>query len=94
MVKVIDSDIVIRAYFKKHQERSQLKFADLKRIRYIAEPYINAYIDVTYSSLRRVQLIHKGAIKMDNVKMTIIGNRLRQVLKSEQYVALLLERYL
>lgn len=94
MVKVIDSEIVIKAYFKKHHERTQLKYAELKHIRYSAEPHVNAYIDVTYTSLRRVQIIHHGAIKMDNVQITIVGDSLRQVQESEKPVVALLEQYL
>lgn len=94
MVKVIDSDVVIRAYFKKHTEKTQIKYAELKHIRYSAEPLVDAYIDVTYSSLRRVQIIHHGAIKMDNVQITIVGDSLRQIQESERPVVALLEQFL
>ncbi len=94
MVKVIDSEVVIKAYFKKHREKNQLKYAELKHIRYIAEPHVDAYIDVTYTSLRRVQIMHHDKIRMDNVQITIVNDNLRQINESEKPLAALLERYL
>lgn len=94
MVKVIDSEVVIKAYFKKYREKNHLKYAELKRIRYTAEPHVNAYIDVTYTSLRRVQIVHHDKIRMDNVQITIVGDSLRHVNASEKPLADLLDRYL
>ena len=94
MVNVIDSEVVIKAYFKKHLERNQLKYAELKQIRYTAEPHVDAYIDVTYASLRRVQIMHHDKIRMDNIQITIVGDSLRQISDSEKPQAALLERYL
>lgn len=94
MVKVIDSEVVIKAYFKKYQDRSDLKYVELKHIRYSAEPKINAYIDVTYPSLRRVQIMHQDAIRMDNVKITLIGESIRQITEFERNDVELISRYL
>lgn len=94
MVKVIDSEVVIKAYFKKYRAKTQLKYADLKSIRYNAEPQLDAYIDITYTSLRRVQILHRGAISMDNVQITITGDSLRKVSECEQNDVKLLESYL
>lgn len=94
MVKVIDSEVVIKAYFRKHHEKKVLKYAELKSIRYNAEPNVDAYIDVTYSSLRRVQIMHRGAIQMDGVQITIVDDSLRKVQDSEQQDVALIEKFL
>lgn len=94
MVKVIDSEVVIRAYFSKYRERTQLKYAELKQIRYKAEPYMGFYIDVTYASLRRVQQLHRGDLTMDQVKITIVKDSLRVIRDAEKPVVKLLDKYL
>ena len=94
MVKVIDSEVVIKAYFKKYRTKTQLKYAELKNIRYNAEPKLGAYIDITYASLKRVQVLHRGAIAMDDVQITIIGDSLRKVSECEKRDVKLLESYL
>lgn len=41
MGSIIDSDIIIRSYFKKHQDKVHIRYAELKRIRYKAEPQLS-----------------------------------------------------
>lgn len=94
MVKVIDSEVVIRAYFNKYRERTELQYAELKRIRYKAEPYMGFYIDVTYTSLRRVQQLHRSDLTMDQVKITIVKDALRVIHEAERPVVKLLDKYL
>ena len=94
MGNIIDSDIVIRSYFKKHKDRKQIRYAELKRIRYTAEPQLGVYIDVTYTSLRRVQLAHHGAVQMDKIQVTLVKEELRQIRESEEPVYDKIERYL
>lgn len=94
MGSIIDSDIIIRSYFKKHQDKVHIRYAELKRIRYKAEPQLGVYIDVTYTSLRRVQLAHHGAVQMDKIQITIVKDELRQIQQSEESVYAKLEQYL
>ena len=94
MVKVIDSETVIRAYFRKYRDQMHLSYSDLKKIRYKAEPHVGAYIDVTYSSLRRLQLVHRGDLTMDRVQITIVKDTLREIRDFETPVVQQLEQYL
>lgn len=94
MVKVIDSEVVIKAYFKKHREKQELKYAELKHIRYAAEPHVNAYIDITYPSLRRVEAVHHGHVILDNVQITLVDDSLRQINDTEKPIATLLQQYM
>ena len=94
MAKVIDSDVVIRAYFNKHREKTQIRYAKLKQIRYNAEPHVGAYIDVTYTSLRRLQLAYKGIVQMDKAQITIIGDSLRTIDQSEKPIVAEIDQYL
>lgn len=94
MAKVIDSDVVIRAYFNKHKEKTQIEYAKLKQIRYEAEPHVGAYIDVTYTSLRRLQLAHRGIVQMDKAQITIVDDSLRTIEQSERSIVAKIEQYL
>ena len=67
MCKVIDSEIILKSYFKKYPRRSVITYKQLKQIRLNAEPQLaNTYLDVTYSSLRSVVMSNPDSIVLES----------------------------
>ena len=64
MCKVIDSEVILRAYFKKHPKKSRITYYELKQIRKQAEPQIDdVYLDITYSSIKDLILSYPDTIE-------------------------------
>ena len=67
MCRIIDSEIVLKSYFKKYPKRNMITYQRLKEIRINAEPAIrNVYIDITYSSIRAVKYTYPDSIRIES----------------------------
>lgn len=79
MCKIIDSEMILKFYFKKYPGRKVIKYQKLKEIRYKAEPVMNVYIDITYSSLRDVKYAYPDSVSIESDRIRIIGSTLTQL---------------
>lgn len=72
MCRIIDSETVLKSYFKKYPRRSVITYQRLKEIRSKAEPAIdNTYIDITYSSLRTVKSTYPDHVTIESQQVRI-----------------------
>ena len=79
MCRIIDSEIVLKSYFKKYPSRKVITYQKLKEIRFRAEPAIrNVYIDITYSSIRAVKYTYPNSISIESQCVRIIGPGFRR----------------
>lgn len=95
MYRIIDSEIVLKSYFKKHPKRNMITYQRLKEIRLKAEPELrNVYIDITYSSIRAVKYIYPDSISVESQCVRVIGPALRKVGVSDMATYNELNRFL
>ena len=95
MCKVIDSETVLKSYFKKYPKRSIITYQHLKEIRSKAEPAIrNTYIDITYSSLRSAKSSYPDSIQMESQKVRVINPVFKREAIADMSVYHELEAYL
>ena len=95
MCRIIDSEIVLKSYFKKYPSRKVITYQKLKEIRFKAEPAIrNVYIDITYSSIRSVKYTYPNSISIESQCIRIIGPGFRRAKLADMAVFHELEAYL
>lgn len=95
MCRIINSEIVLQAYFKKYPRRKKISYQRLKEIRNSAEPAIrNVYIDITYSSLRAVKYEYPNSISIESQCVRIIDPNFRRVAILDMVTFHELEAYL
>lgn len=95
MCRIIDSEIVLKSYFKKYPSRTIITYQKLKDIRFRAEPAIrNVYIDITYSSIRAVKYTYPNSISIESQCVRIIGSGFRQTRLADMETFQELEAYL
>ena len=95
MCRIIDSEIVLKLYFKKYPSRRVITYQHLREIRYKAEPAIkNVYIDITYSSIRAVKYVYPDSISIESQCVRIIGPKFRHAKITDMAAYHELEAYL
>lgn len=95
MCRIIDSEIVLKSYFKKYPKRNMITYQRLKEIRINAEPAIrNVYIDITYSSIRAVKYTYPDSIRIESQCVRIVGPNFRKAKMADMAVYHELEAYL
>lgn len=79
MCRIIDSEIVLKSYFKKYPKRNMITYQKLREIRFRAEPAIhNVYIDITYASIRAVKYTYPDSISIESQCVRIVGPDFRK----------------
>lgn len=95
MCRIIDSEIVLKSYFKKYPARNIITYQKLKEIRFKAEPAIrNVYIDITYSSIRAVKYTYPDSIRIENQCVRIVGPNFKRAKITDMATFHELEAYL
>lgn len=95
MCRVIDSEIILKSYFKKYKYRNVITYQRLKEIRANAEPHIpNVYIDITYSSIRAVKYTYPESIRIENQCVRIVDPSFKKAKITDMAAFHELEAYL
>lgn len=95
MCRIIDSEIILQSYFKKHPKRNKITYKRLREIRCKAEPTLaNVYIDITYSSLRAVKYVYPDSVIIESECVRIIGPKFRRVAIPDMIIFRELEAFL
>lgn len=95
MCRIIDSEIVLKSYFKKYPSRKMITYQKLKEIRFKAEPAIrNVYIDITYSSIRAVKYTYPNSISIESRCVRVIGPEFRHAKLADMAIFHELEEFL
>lgn len=95
MCRIIDSEIVLKSYFKKYPARKMITYQKMKEIRFRAEPAIhNVYIDITYSSIRAVKYTYPDSIRIESQCVRIVGSSFKKAKITDMATFHELEAYL
>lgn len=72
MCDFITSETLLKEYFRKYKRKNKISYEALNRIRKLIENDISAYVDVSYSSLRKVESRFSNEILMEDCYIQLL----------------------